>query len=70
MWFGFKGITDDGLAHHSCGFLFGVLHDDSDRLSDIFNKVISDPWLGVQDCATNVDAAKEKKNKSSYSTPV
>lgn len=40
MWFGFKGITDDGLAHHSCGFLFGVLHDDSDRLSDIFNKVI------------------------------
>lgn len=47
-------------AHHSCGLLFGILHDDGDLLFDIADEVISDAFLGVQNGATNVDAGKEK----------
>lgn len=47
------------LTHHSCGFLFGVLHDDGNLLSDYINKLVSDARLCVQDGATNVDAVKK-----------
>ena len=46
------------LSHHSCGFLFGVLQDDGNLLFDITDKSFSNARLGVQNCATNVDAVK------------
>lgn len=49
-----------GCSHHSCGFLFGVLHDDGDLLFDITDELVGDARLGVQNCATNVDAAPEE----------
>lgn len=49
------------LAHHSCGLLFGVLHYDGNLLFDITDKVISNTWLRVQNCAANVDAGKKIK---------
>lgn len=48
------------LSHHSCGFLFGVLHDDGNLLFDITDKLVSDARMCVQNCATNVDAGKDE----------
>lgn len=45
-------------SHHSCGFLFRVLHDDGNLLFDIPDKPINNTCLGVQNGAANVDAVK------------
>lgn len=57
-----SGVLSE-LSHHSCGFLFGVLHDDGHLLSDITDELIGNAWLGVQNCATNVDAVPEESTR-------
>lgn len=57
-----SGVLSE-LSHHSCGFLFGVLHDDGHLLFDITDELVGDAWLGVQNCATNVDAVPEESTQ-------
>lgn len=48
---------DMQVTHHSCGFLFGVLHNHCHLVSDVLNEALRHPRLGVQDGAADVDAA-------------
>lgn len=57
----FSAEQIEAAAHHSCGFLFRILHDDGNLLLDVTDKTISDAWLRVQNGATNVDAGQRRE---------